>query len=162
MESLWSGTSKNLGIPTFLDTSPLKVGSSVNFRLSCKVWSQVIIMCTIRWASRKLPSFWWQEKVSTWGVLWPNSKRLRSVGLFNIEGYYTQILHKYSGWGPFWKFWICNSLWKFWNFPHSSRSTDALNKSVPYIYGSKFYYTAILASQRSKITITCGILHIFH
>ena len=30
------------------------------------------------------------------------------------------------------------------------------------MYGSKFYYTTILASQRSKITITCGILHIFH
>ena len=29
------------------------------------------------------------------------------------------------------------------------------------IYGSKFYYTAILASQWSKITITSGILHIF-
>ena len=33
-----------------------------------------------------------------------------------------------------WKFGICNSPWKFRNFPHSSRFTDALNKSVPYIY----------------------------
>ena len=81
-----------------------------------------------------LGKFWFQEKVPTWGVSWAHSKRPKSVGLFNIEGYYTQILHKYAGWGPFWKFWICNSLWKFWNFPHSSRSTDALNKSVPYIW----------------------------
>ena len=71
--------------------------------------------------------------IPTWGVSCAHSKRPKSVGLFNIEGYYTQVLHKYAGWGHFWKFWICNLPWKFRNFLHSSRSSDALNKSVPYI-----------------------------
>ena len=59
---------------------------------------------------------------------------LKSLGLFKIEGYYRQILHKYAGLGYFHLYLICNSPWKFGNFPHSSRSMDALNKSVPYIF----------------------------
>ena len=76
------------------------------------------------------------------GVVGPLRKK--SVGLFNIEGYYTQILHKYAGWGHFWKFWICTSPWKFRNFPHSSRSTDALNRSVPHVFRPFFKLQKLL------------------
>ena len=45
-------------------------------------------------------------------------------------------------------------------------STNAVWKvdkmKLSYKYGSKFYYTAILASQGSKITLTFSLLHIFH
>ena len=75
-----------------------------------------------------------RKSTNSGGVVSPfNSKRPKSVGLFNYEGYYTQILDEYAGWGHFCKFWICNSPLKFGNFPHSLRSTDALNKSVPYM-----------------------------
>ena len=70
---------------------------------------------------------------------------LKSVGLSKIEGYYRQILHKYAELGHFYLYLICSSPWRFGNFPHSSRSMDALDKSVPYIYGPICYIWKILS-----------------